>query len=171
VDGDGKDEIVVGLGSGSGGFMEIFDYDTGSINHKEWIRVNWKGYNMANGETRPACGDIDGDGIDEIVVGLGSGSGGFLEVFDDLLAGNVHLAWPRVQWKGYNMANGETRPACGDIDEDGNDEIVVGLGGGAGGIIEVLEDASVGYGHLAWPLIQWKGYNTANGETWPALVE
>jgi hypothetical protein len=171
VDGDGKDEIVVGLGSGSGGFMEIFDYDTGSINHKEWIRVNWKGYNMANGETRPACGDIDGDGIDEIVVGLGGGSGGYMEVFDDSSTGYVHLAWPMVLWKGYNMANGETRPACGDIDEDGNDEIVVGLGGGAGGFIEILEDASVGYGHLAWPLIQWKGYNTANGETWPALVK
>jgi hypothetical protein len=171
IDGDGQDEIIVGLGSGSGGFLEIFDYDTGSINHKEWIRVNWKGYNTANGESRPACGDIDGDGIDEIVVGLGNGSGGFLEVFDDLSAGFVHLAWPRIQWKGYNTANGESRPACGDIDGDGIDEIVVGLGNGSGGFLEVFDDLSAGFVHLAWPRIQWKEYNTANGETWPGLVE
>jgi subtilisin family serine protease len=168
IDGDGKDEIVVGLGSGSGGFLEIFDYDTGSINHKEWIRVNWKGYNTANGETRPACGDIDGDGIDEIVVGLGTGSGGFLEVFDDAGAAYAHLAWPQVQWKGYNTANGESRPACGDLDGDGIDEIVVGLGTGSGGFLEVFDDGVAAYAHLAWPRVQWKGYNTANGETRPA---
>jgi hypothetical protein len=171
LDGDGNDEIVVGLGTGSGGFFEIFDDCSAEYVHLAWTQVQWKGYNMANGESRPACGDIDGDGIDEIVVGLGTGSGGFMEVFDDGLTGYAHLAWPRVQWKGYNMANGESRPACGDIDEDGKDEIVVGLGGGAGGFMEILEDASVGFVHLAWPQIQWKGYNTANGETWPGLVE
>jgi hypothetical protein len=33
-----------------------------------------------------------------------------MEVFDDALAGYAHLAWPRIQWKGYNIANGETWP-------------------------------------------------------------
>jgi hypothetical protein len=159
VDGDGKDEIIIGLGSGSGGYFEIFDYEAGSVTHKDWARVNWKGYNIANGETRPACGDLDGDGKDEIVVGLGGGSGGYMEVFDDALTGYAHLAWPRVQWKGYNMANGETRPACGDLDGDGNDEIIVGLSGSSGGYMEVFDDALTGYVHLAWPRIQWKGYN------------
>jgi len=30
---------------------------------------------------------------------------------DDAASGYAHLAWPRVQWGIYNIANGETRPA------------------------------------------------------------
>jgi hypothetical protein len=168
VDGDGRDEIVIGLGSGSGGWFEVFEYSAGNVTHRDWAYVNWKGYNTANGETRPACGDVDADGRDEIVVGLGGGSGGYLEVFDDAVAGYAHMGWPRVQWKGYNTANGETRPACGDIDGDGRDEIVVGLGNGSGGYMEVFDDAVGGYGHMGWPRVQWKGYNATNGETRPA---
>jgi hypothetical protein len=55
------------------------------------------------------------------------------------------------------------------VDADGRDEIVVGLGSGAGGYLEVFDDAVGGYGHMAWPQIQWKGYDAANGETWPAV--
>ena len=45
--------------------------------------MSWAGYNAANGETWPACGDLDGDNKDEIVVGLGNGSGGWVQIFDD----------------------------------------------------------------------------------------
>jgi hypothetical protein len=78
--------------------------------HKAWKRVNWGGYNDRNGETRPACGDIDGDGYDEIVVGLGRGGEGYMEVFDDALAGYAHLAWPKVRWGAYCIINGESWP-------------------------------------------------------------
>jgi hypothetical protein len=167
VDGDGRDEIIIGLGSGSGGYFEVFDYVGGSLIHRDWVRINWKDYNNTNGETRPACGDVDGDGRDEIVVGLGQGSGGYFEVFDDALAGYAHLTWPRVGWGSYNSANGETRPASGDVDGDGRDEIVVGLGQGSGGYFEVFDDALAGYAHLAWPRVRWGSYDSANGETRP----
>jgi hypothetical protein len=104
-------------------------------------------------------------------VGLGEGGGGYLEVFDDAVGGYAHIAWPRVQWSGYNNANGETRPACGDIDRDGREEIVVGLASGAGGYMGVLEDALAGYVHLDWARIYWSSYCSANGETWPAVKE
>jgi hypothetical protein len=171
VDGDGQDEIIIGLGSypGAGGYVEVFDFTGGSVVHTAWVRVKWGGYNSANGETRPACGDIDGDNKDEIVVGLGQGGLGYLEVFDDALAGHVHMAWPQVKWGSYNSASGETRPACGDIDGDGRDEIVIGLGSVGSGWMEVFDDAEAGYLHLGWPRIHWDAYTTANGETWPAI--
>jgi hypothetical protein len=172
VDGDGKDEIIVGLGSfPAGGWIEIFDYEAGKATHKHWVQVNWSNYNSSNGETRPACGDVDGDGKDEIIVGLGFfPAGGWFEVFDDASAGYAHLAWLRVNLNDYNSSNGETRPACGDVDGDGKDEIIVGLGSHPtnGGWIEIFDDASAGYAHLARPRVNWSNYNSSNGETRPA---
>ena len=173
IDGDGKDEIVIGLGPVSGnpsipaGHFEILDDD---YSHLAWGKITWSSYNSSNGETRPACGDVDGDGKDEIIIGLGAGASGFVEVLDDASTGYAHLAWPRVKWSSYNSSNGETRPACGDIDGDGKDEIIIGLGSGASGFVEVLDDASAGYAHLAWPAVKWYDYCANNGVTRPAFM-
>jgi hypothetical protein len=174
IDGDGRDEIVVGLGPVSGdpslpgGWFEVLDDD---YTHLAWGRIKWTGYNGANGESWPACGDVDGDGKDEIIIGLGShpSSGGWFEVFDYIPGDVAHTAWKRVNWGGYNSQNGEARPRCGDIDGDGKDEIVVGLGQGGKGWMEIFDDSSTGFGHLDWVLVEWKDYCTANGETWPAV--
>jgi len=235
IDGDGRDEIIVGLGPypAYGGWLEVFDYDAGDMAHKAWIRVIWELYNSESGETRPACGDIDGDGRDEIVVGFGPVSGepsipggwfqvldddytrlawgqinwgaynsangeswpacgdtdgdgkdeiiiglgpypadgGWFEVFDYARGDVTRKAWKRINWGSYNNLNGETRPASGDLDGDGKDEIVVGLGQGGGGWMEIFDDAPAGHAHFAWILIHWKSYCVANGETWPAVKQ
>jgi hypothetical protein len=57
------------------------------------------------------------------------------------------------------------------VDQDGKDEIVVGLGQDGGGYIEIFDDAIAGYPHLAWARVHWSTYNSANGETWPGVKE
>jgi len=48
-------------------------------------------------------------------------------------------------------------------------KIVIGMGQDGGGWFEVFDDASAGYAHLGWPRVHWGAYNSANGETWPAV--
>ena len=90
----------------------MFDYAPGHVTHQAWGQIRWTAYNTLWGETRPACGDVDGDGKDEIVVGLAHDGAGYLEVLDDQTAGYDHLWWARVHWNTYNQVNGETWPAC-----------------------------------------------------------
>jgi len=174
IDGDGRDEIIIGLGpvpgdpTLPGGWFQVLDND---YTHLGWGRINWGSYNSVNGESWPACGDVDGDGRDEIIIGLGPYpvDGGWFEIFDYTSPDVTHKAWRRLNWGAYNSQSGETRPACGDIDGDDRDEIVIGLGDGGGGWLEVFDDALAGYVHLGWPHVHWGGYCSGNGETWPAV--
>ncbi len=180
IDGDGRDEIIVGLGPVKdapgipGGYFVILKDDYSIMG---WGQVEWPEYNAINGETRPACGDLDNDGMAEIVMGLGPGGEGRLEVFKLDGFQIKHVKWLQTGWQDYNMANGETRPACGDLNGDGKDEIVVGLGAVKnspdipGGVFFIFnadlsdtgETAAVGSAVINWP-----DYNRISGESWPA---
>jgi hypothetical protein len=116
LDGDGRAEIVTGLGAGSGGWIEVFEDSAAGFAHAAWLRPSWSAYTgTSGGETHPAVGNIDGDTHAEIVVGLGefAGAGGWIETFDDAVAGYASLGWRQIVWLAFNAAGGATRPAVG----------------------------------------------------------
>ncbi len=174
IDGDGRDEILIGLGPGGMGAVEVFTVSGNQLVHKSWYNSSWSEYNQARGEIRPACGDINGDGRDDIVLGFGSVEddsqipGGTYEI---LSGDGQHLAWGTVSWLDYNEANGETRPVIGDLDGDGMNEIVIGLGPGGNGSFEIQgSDESGRFSNQAWLATPWwQEYNQLNGETRPAV--
>jgi hypothetical protein len=169
IDGDSRAEIVLGLGDGGKGWYQILDDAGQGYRHLSWKQVPWAVYTAGQGPTHPAIGDVTGDGVGEIVIGLGRGSAGWLEVVNGAALGFSHRSWIQINRPTYNVLNGTTYPAVGDLDNNGLGEIVVGLGAGSGGYFAILDDATAGFAHLSWQQTSWTLYNAANGETHPAV--
>jgi hypothetical protein len=180
LDGDGKHELVIGFGTypANGGWIEIKDDATTGNAHLAWLNIGWGVYNSADGQTWPACGDVDGDGRDEIIVGLGNAGHGWVKGFDDASTNYAALpgtptanGWLRLNWSSYNSSAGTVHPAVGNLDADNREEIVLGVGTGGRGWVEVLDDTASNYAHLNWVQLNFSAYNNANGETWPAVCD
>jgi hypothetical protein len=171
VDGAGGSEIILGMGAGGGGWIEVMNGAGGGYSHRAWLQLAYPGYNASNGTTFPAAGDIDGDGRAEIVAGLGTGGGGWIQVFEDATGGHARVTWLRVSWTAYNQNAGETHPAVGDVDGDAAAEIVIGLGfvAGQGGWFETLDNKSAGFVSLGWRNLDWASFKDAGGATYPAI--
>jgi len=182
LNGDGRDEIVMGLGKGGQGMVAIFSYSENTVSLEQWTELPWDEYNTSLGETRPACGNIDSDNCMEIIVGLGSDrANGILPkgqyavldktCSDDLASPFNSIIWGQVDWPEYNASNGETWPSCGDTDGNGLDEILLGLGTGGAGKMEIVQYTNSALEHLNWLTVDWSEYNTQLGETRPACSD
>ena len=115
IDGDGRAEIVIGLGQGSAGWVDFLDDKVANYTHLNWFQLPWEAYDNANGETHPAVGNLDADTRAEIVLGLGryQGQGGWLFVMDDATANYARLGWFQVPLTGFGQDGGETFPGIG----------------------------------------------------------
>jgi len=132
IDGDGLDEIITGAGPGDvfGPHVRAWNYDGSTL--EAIPGVSFLAYGTNQFGVNVACGDIDGDGIDEIITGPGPGvvfgthvrawnyDGDVLEP----ISGVSYFAYPDLEQYGVNVA-------CGDLDGDGLDEILTGPGPGS----------------------------------------
>jgi len=131
IDGDGFDEIITGPGPGTvyGPHVRGWNVDGGSATA---IRgISYFAYGTLQYGVNVSAGDVDGDGIDEIVTGAGPGAvfGPHVRGWDydgstvTPLPGYSFFAWDTAPLEfGINVFSGV------DLNENGRDELVVGRG-------------------------------------------
>jgi hypothetical protein len=152
LDGDGDRDLVIGFGPGSGGQVAVIFLEDDAVVSLSSIVAGPEVYRAKSGRTNPGCGDIDGDGRAEIVIGFGPRMRGVAQVFDDVQTGFSPIASARSNVEGYMQIPvpdkfwGSTYPAAGDIDGDGMDELVVGMSQTkTGGRLVILDDLATGF--------------------------
>ena len=122
VNGDGYDDIITGAGPGGGPHVKVFSGKDGSLLDSFFAYAA----SFAGGVS-VAAGDIDGGGRADIITGAGAGGGPHVRVFDGMTAA------PLASFFAYDPAfTGGVTVAAGDVDGDGNAEIITGPGAGTG---------------------------------------
>ena len=127
VDGDGMAEIITGAGFTGGPHVRIFD-QAGNVKRQFFAyHPNFRG------GVNVAAGDVDGDGIDEIITGAGFTGGPHVRIFDTY--GRL-----KGQFFAYNKNfRGGVNVAAGDVDGDGITEIITGAGVGGGPQVRIFD--------------------------------
>ncbi len=128
IDGDGFDEIVTGAGPGAvfGPHVRGWNVDGAAV--QPVPGVSFFAYGTLKWGVNTACGDIDGDGIDEIVTGAGPGPVFGPHVRGWNIDGTAAQPITGISYFAYGTLRYGVNVACGDIDGDGRDEILTGPG-------------------------------------------
>ena len=126
VDGDGIMEIITGAGFSGGPHVRIFDQN-GNLQSQFFAYAD-----TFRGGVNVAAGDVDGDGIMEIITGAGDTGGPQVRVFSNKGA-------LKAQFFAYHESfRGGVQVASGDMYGDGAYEIITGAGNGGGPQVRVF---------------------------------
>ncbi|HEV8306360.1 MAG TPA: VCBS repeat-containing protein, partial [Methylomirabilota bacterium] len=130
VNGDGRADIITGPGPGGGPNVRVFDGRTGAL-----LRSFFAYDPTFTGGVFVAAGDVNGDGMADIITGAGEGGGPNVRVFSG--ATGLMLA----NFFAYDPSfTGGVRVAAGDMGGAGRaDYIITGPGPGAAPVVKVFD--------------------------------
>ena len=121
--------VAVGAGPGSLPLVRVFDYATGG----EVFRFMAYESNFTGG-VRVATGDVNGDGVPDIITGIGLGGGPRIRVFSGT-DGSVLFD----QFVYEPTFTGGLFVSAGDVNGDGRADIITGTDTGGGPRVRVLD--------------------------------
>ena len=123
--------VAVGTDAGQPGLARLFDFRTGA----ERLAVD--PYPGFTGGVRVAVGDINRDGIDDVVTAPGAGMASVIKAYDGA-TGRLIGAAPAGP-AGYT---GGAYVAVGDINGDGFGDVIVSFGAGMGPLVTGFDGAT-----------------------------
>jgi len=103
VNGDGTLDFVTAAGTGGGPHIKVFD---GTDGH---LISQFMAYDQNfRGGVNVAVGDVDGDGLDDIITGADTGGGPHVKVFSGADGSVLRVSWPMTR---RSAAASASRPA------------------------------------------------------------
>ncbi|MCK5598487.1 gliding motility-associated C-terminal domain-containing protein [bacterium] len=130
IDGNGVEEIIVSKISkdGNDSYIDIYSFYT-----MEKL-ISFCAFGVNNYGCAIAAGDIDGDGVDEIIAGKGHHLNYYAKVKIFKIE-KTDSSYNATETKSFFAFSNDIKHganvSCGDVDDDGVDEIIVGKGPGA----------------------------------------
>ncbi|OWK42997.1 beta strand repeat-containing protein [Fimbriiglobus ruber] len=138
---DGADAIVASADTGGGPRVQVIDGKTGTV------AADFLGIQDPNfrGGVHTAVGDINGDGIPDLIVAAGQGGGPRVAIYNGASIRPGMTPQHLVQdffVQDPNLRNG-VNVAAGDFNGDGKADLVVGAGLGGAPRVTILSGASL----------------------------
>jgi len=132
VNDDGHPDYIVAIPFWDGGHVRIFSGPTGDLIRDITMPIGLFGV-VVN-----AAGDVDNDGVDDVIVGSPyEWPSGTAHVFSGATGGVLHA----IAGVGDFADAGTAACPLGDVDGDGHDDFAVGYPGEPGGVVRVHSGA------------------------------
>jgi hypothetical protein len=149
VTGDAIPDLVVG--SGPGGVTVVLVYDGKALLANPSNPTPIRAFNPFgtgfSGGAFVAVGNLDGGGVNEIVVGADAGGGPQVNIYSAAQIQNNQLSTPAVAFFAYPFSNGVfftggVRVALADLDGDGKADLITTPGPGGGPQVNIYLGAA-----------------------------
>ena len=151
--GDGIDDIVTGAGPGGGPAVTVIDGTklgqvgaSGEIENSAQLASFYAYTPSFAGGVFVAVGDVNGDGVPDLITGAGAGGGPAVKVINGMNLGQVDASGEidnsalLASFYAYNPAfTGGVRVDAVDVNGDGLADVVTGAGPGGGSAVKVID--------------------------------